>query len=97
MAHLTLEEVEKIVRLCRLSLTDAQRSAMMGQLSSILGYVEKLRELDTNTVETTNQATEQVNVSRPDIVEKQDSETLSRLLDAAPAIEDRGVSVPPVL
>lgn len=97
MANLRLKEVDTIARLCRLSLTDAQRSAMMEQLSSILGYVEKLRELDTNTVEPTNQATDQVNVSRPDIVEEQDSETTSRLLDAAPATENGGIAVPPVL
>ncbi len=97
MAHLTLEEVDKIARLCRLSLTDKQRSVMLKQLSAIVEYVEKLQELDTDSVEPTNQVTDQVNATRSDIVITQDADTIGRMLDAAPAVKNRGITVPPVL
>lgn len=97
MAHLTLEEVDRIARLARLSLTAERRRAMLEQLSSILGYVEKLQELDTRSIEPTNQVTDQTNVHRSDIVESQDPATIGKMLDSAPAVENGGISVPQVL
>lgn len=97
MPQLTLEDVDRIARLCRLSLTDERRSAMLEQLYRILDYVAKLQKLNTNSIEPTNQVTDQVNVSRSDLVREQDAETVNNMLHAAPAVENRGITVPPVL
>lgn len=41
-------DVEKIAELARLELTAEEAESFTGQLSSILGYIDKLNELDTS-------------------------------------------------
>jgi aspartyl-tRNA(Asn)/glutamyl-tRNA(Gln) amidotransferase subunit C len=48
---LSLDEVRKIAVLARLQLSPEQEQLFAGQLSSILEYVEQLRELDVSQVE----------------------------------------------
>lgn len=45
------EQVRKVAKLSRLELTEAEVEEFTGQLSTILGYVEKMNELDTDNVE----------------------------------------------
>ncbi|MBM4016177.1 MAG: Asp-tRNA(Asn)/Glu-tRNA(Gln) amidotransferase subunit GatC [Planctomycetes bacterium] len=45
-----VREAEKIAGLARLSLDAAERSRFAGQLTAILGYFEKLREVPTEGV-----------------------------------------------
>ena len=45
------EQVRKVAKLARLALTDAEIEEFTGQLGAILGYVEKMNELDTTGVE----------------------------------------------
>lgn len=52
---ITREEVLKIAKLSRLSLTDAEVGSMTGQLDAILEYVDQLKKLDTKDVEPTTQ------------------------------------------
>ena len=52
---ITREEVLKIAKLARLSLTDAEVGSMTGQLDAILEYVDQLGKLDTTNVEPTSQ------------------------------------------
>ena len=58
--------VERIARLARLSLTGDERTAMVSDLSNILGYIEKLDELDTRDVEPTSHVVGITNVMRND-------------------------------
>ena len=52
MGHkIDAEQVRKVAKLARLALTDAEIEEFTGQLGAILGYVEKMNELDTATVE----------------------------------------------
>jgi aspartyl-tRNA(Asn)/glutamyl-tRNA(Gln) amidotransferase subunit C len=44
---ITKADVEKIAELARLELTVDETESFAGQLSSILGYIDKLNELDT--------------------------------------------------
>src|SRR5215813_2973872 len=48
---ITRDDVEKIAELARLELTADEVVSFAGQLSSILGYIDKLNELDTSGVE----------------------------------------------
>src|SRR5687767_2600261 len=48
---ITLEQVHEIAQLARLRLTDEEAERLRGELSNILGYVEKLQALDTAGVE----------------------------------------------
>ncbi len=61
-------EVKYVAHLARLSLTPEEERTIGAQLSSILGYIEKLKELDVTGVEPTAHAFPLVNVMRPDCV-----------------------------
>ena len=60
------QDVEHVARLSRLALTDAELERMREQLSGILAYIDKLRALDTASVEPTSHAVPLVNVMRDD-------------------------------
>jgi aspartyl-tRNA(Asn)/glutamyl-tRNA(Gln) amidotransferase subunit C len=61
-------DVEHVARLARLKLDDAELERMREQLSAILEYIDKLRQLDTEGIEPTSHAVPLVNVMRPDDV-----------------------------
>ncbi|MBI2028569.1 MAG: Asp-tRNA(Asn)/Glu-tRNA(Gln) amidotransferase subunit GatC [Candidatus Levybacteria bacterium] len=58
--------VVHIAKLANLALTDGERVKFEKQLSSILGYVDKLKEVDTSKIEPTSQITGLENVTRED-------------------------------
>ncbi len=68
MAKITRKEVEHVARLARLELTEEEREQMTAQLDAILGYMDKLNELDTSTVEPTTTVIPMVSVMREDEV-----------------------------
>ena len=51
MARATVETVDHVARLARLSLSDAERQTFARQLDEILAYAEMLQSLDTAGVE----------------------------------------------
>jgi aspartyl-tRNA(Asn)/glutamyl-tRNA(Gln) amidotransferase subunit C len=61
-------DVQYVARLARIELTPTEEQKLGAQLSNILGYIEKLKELDVSTVEPTAHAVPMVNVTRPDEV-----------------------------
>jgi aspartyl-tRNA(Asn)/glutamyl-tRNA(Gln) amidotransferase subunit C len=61
--------VKHIAHLARLALTPQEEKTLGAQLGNILGYIEKLRELDVTNVEPTAHAVPMVNVTRPDEVQ----------------------------
>ena len=61
-------DAEHIAQLARLALTDSEREKFATQLSSILSYVETLRELDTSGIEPTSHVVTIGNVVREDKV-----------------------------
>ena len=62
-------QVRKVAKLARLQLTDAEVEEFTGQLSAIIGYVEKMNELDTGNVEPLAHCLPISNVFRQDRVE----------------------------
>ena len=48
---ITLAEVEHVARLARLELSETEKARMRSQLDGILGYIEKLRQVDTRSEE----------------------------------------------
>jgi aspartyl-tRNA(Asn)/glutamyl-tRNA(Gln) amidotransferase subunit C len=59
-------DVKYVAHLARLALTPDEEIKLSAQLGSILGYIEKLRELDVTNVEPTAHAVPLVNVTRAD-------------------------------
>ncbi|HXD00193.1 MAG TPA: Asp-tRNA(Asn)/Glu-tRNA(Gln) amidotransferase subunit GatC [Verrucomicrobiae bacterium] len=59
-------DVKYVAHLARIALTPAEEQKIGAQLGNILGYIEKLKELDVSLVEPTAHAVPMVNVTRPD-------------------------------
>ena len=59
-------DVKYVAHLARLALTPEEEKQLGAQLGNILGYIEKLRELDVTNVEPTAHAVPLVNVTRAD-------------------------------
>ena len=75
--------IKHIAHLARLELTPEEQERIGGQLESVLGYIEKLKEVDVTGVEPTAHAFPLVNVTRPDAI--QPSLTPEEALANAPA------------
>ncbi len=65
---ITRKDVDKVADLARLALTEEELELSTKQLQRILGYVEKLSELDTNGVEPTSYTVPLTKVFRQDKV-----------------------------
>jgi aspartyl-tRNA(Asn)/glutamyl-tRNA(Gln) amidotransferase subunit C len=69
MPELTLKDVEYVASLAQLTLDDAAKARMLEDMGKILGYVEKLNELDTSGVEPMMHVLDLANVYREDVVQ----------------------------
>ena len=88
-------QVRKVARLSRLELTEAEVAEFAGQLSAILGYVEKMNELDTEGVEPLAHCLPMSNCFRDDCVK--DSLGTEKTLENAPQRQDEFFKVPKIL
>lgn len=87
--------VEKIAKLGRLELPEADVDKVAKQLSDILGHVEKLKELDTSAIEATSHAVEVPNPLRED--EPVVSKAIEAVLEIAPERDENFFLVPKVI
>jgi aspartyl-tRNA(Asn)/glutamyl-tRNA(Gln) amidotransferase subunit C len=62
-------DVSYVAHLARLALTPTEEATLAAQLGQILGYMEKLKELEVSSVEPTAHAVPRVNVSRRDMTQ----------------------------
>lgn len=81
---LTKKDVEHIANLARLELTEDEKQLFSEQLSSVLSYVDQLKEVDTSGVQYGYQVEGLDNVMDADEVRPCDEATRERLLDAMP-------------
>jgi aspartyl-tRNA(Asn)/glutamyl-tRNA(Gln) amidotransferase subunit C len=65
---LSLADVEHVAALARLGLTPDEKERLRDQLSSILGHIAALEELDTSAIPPTAQVLPLTNVMRDDVV-----------------------------
>lgn len=59
-------DVKYVAHLARISLSPAEEQKLGAQLGSILGYIEKLGQLDVSQVQPTAHAVPLINVTRSD-------------------------------
>ena len=95
MAKITIEEVEHVANLARLTFSEPEKEKLAEQLAEILGYIEQLNELDTEDVEPTSHAIPVKNVVRPDVVSP--SLTQDEALANAPSNVDGLFEVPKIV
>ena len=66
--RLTIADVEHVAALARLGLTEVEKERLRDQLSSILGHIHALEELETAAIPPTAQVVALTNVMRADEV-----------------------------
>lgn len=67
---LSTDEILHIAKLGNLTLNEKEIEMFKKQLSSVIGYIDKLQEVDTKDVEPSSQITGLTNVLREDKVEE---------------------------
>lgn len=92
---ITREEVRHVAKLARLELSESEEDRMTGQMNQILGYMEKLNELETGTIPATTHAAQLQNIFRPDRV--QPSLDRQEALSNAPETDGVNFLVPKVI
>jgi aspartyl-tRNA(Asn)/glutamyl-tRNA(Gln) amidotransferase subunit C len=95
-----LKTIKHIASLARISITEKEESSIKDKLSSILGYIDKLNEVNTDKIEQTYQTVGPVNSMRGDKhIEdfKVDEKLSSRLVGQAPENQDNFVKVKSIL
>lgn len=88
-------QVEKVARLARLELSDGEKDRLSADLAAILGYVEQLKEVNTEGVEPLAHCLPMQNVFREDVVAP--SLPVDEALANAPKRAGDFYSVPPIL
>jgi len=92
---ITREEVHHVARLARLEFSEKQEERLTVQMNSILGYMDKLNEVDTAGLPPMSHATGLRNVFREDTTG--DSLKREHALDNAPADDGVNFVVPKII
>jgi len=95
---ITRKDVEYVAALAHLELSAPETERMQQQLDAILGYIDKLNELDTTEVEPMAQV---LTETRPDVALRADATRAGlkpgEVLAAAPDADETFVKVPKVI
>ncbi|MEO8784957.1 MAG: Asp-tRNA(Asn)/Glu-tRNA(Gln) amidotransferase subunit GatC [Candidatus Saccharimonadales bacterium] len=87
MTKLSRDDILKLARLSRLTLSEAEIDIFAEEISAILHYTEQLQSVDLDGVEPTYQVTGLKDVTRPDEIVDYGT-TPAQLMKNAPATED---------
>ncbi|MDP6924319.1 MAG: Asp-tRNA(Asn)/Glu-tRNA(Gln) amidotransferase subunit GatC [Candidatus Scalindua sp.] len=90
-----IKQIEQIAILSRIKLADDEKNIFREQLTDILGYIEKLNELDTDDVQPMAYATSIKNVFRED--QQESSFPRQEILELSPSSANGFFKVPKVL
>ena len=97
MTRITLEDVRKVAKLCRLEIPEDDIEKYSNQLEGILEYIAQLERIDTLNVPPTTRAVEVVNAFREDTIVSSSSDVRDKILDLAPQREGEFFRVPKIL
>ncbi len=84
---ITGKEVEHVAKLARFGLAPEEVEKFKNELSAILGYMEKLKEVDVSKTKPTSYASVIGNVMRSDKAAGSENSNRLKLLEMAPAIK----------
>jgi aspartyl-tRNA(Asn)/glutamyl-tRNA(Gln) amidotransferase subunit C len=86
-------DINHITELARLGLKEEELSKLEKDLSAILDFVEKLKEVDIEGVEPMTGGTDLVNVLRKDEAVSKNKESREKILTNAPKRQDDYIEV----
>lgn len=95
MAKITEEEVRHVAELARLNIPEDQLGSFTLQMNQILGYMEKLNKLDTDSVEPTSHPVPLDTAWREDAVKP--SLDPDKALSNAPERQEQLIVVPKII
>ncbi len=93
--NISKEEVLHVAKLARLKFTDEEAAILAKDMENIIGFANKLNELDTEGIVPTAHAIPMSNAFREDVVKP--SYDRDAMLQNAPSAEDGGYTVPKVV
>lgn len=93
--HLTPDDVRKVAKLARLALAEEKLPRLTGQLESILGYIDKLSEVETSGVPPMAHALPLHNVLREDV--PREALPLEQVIQNAPQTDGPFFKVPKII
>jgi aspartyl-tRNA(Asn)/glutamyl-tRNA(Gln) amidotransferase subunit C len=88
-------DIDRVAALARIALNEEEKARISSQLDSILGYIDKLNQLDTESVEPTAHPHSFENVWREDSSEK--GLSIEEALKNAPKMRQNMYVVPKVV
>lgn len=91
MGKISKDDVLKLARLSKLSLSDEQTEKFRSELEALLDYIDQLQSVDTSGLQPTNQVTGLTNVMREDEIKPAVSQ--KDLLKNAPVTKDNLIQV----
>jgi aspartyl-tRNA(Asn)/glutamyl-tRNA(Gln) amidotransferase subunit C len=91
------KEVQHIAKLARLGLSEKEIEKYQRELSSILDYIEKLKEVDVSKIEPTSHSLRVENVMREDEINKKLKVKNEKLLELAPETKAGFIKVKSIL
>ncbi len=95
--HMKINEnqITKVSNLARLELNNEEKSEFTRQLSDIISYVEKINELDTDSIKPADHIEDSKNVMRKDKSEK--SLLREKIEKVAPSFDEGHFIVPKII
>jgi aspartyl-tRNA(Asn)/glutamyl-tRNA(Gln) amidotransferase subunit C len=92
---ITMNDVEHVATLARLSFPEEEKQKLTGQLNAILAYMDQLNRIDTSNVEPLSQVIDLSNVTRDDV--RTPGLKREEALQNAPAHSESFFKVPKVI
>ena len=92
---ISLDEVNRIAKLARLTFTDDEKQKLQHELSSILDYVDQLKKMQGKVSATISDDPDAVNLMRDDVAEEFTDQV--EILKQAPSREGKFIKVKSVL
>lgn len=93
--EVNIELINKLSHLARLEIKPEEKDRLRDDLQQMIGFIEKLQELDTTGIEPLMHLTEEINVLRAD--EIKGSSSRAEALSNAPLKNDAFFMVPKVI
>ncbi len=97
MSHNVVDKkiVEYVSHLARIDIDNKEKERLTYELSKIIGYIDKLKELNVDSVVPTRGGFSETNIFRSDTAERKDY--FVDMLKNAPAQEDNHFKVPKII
>lgn len=94
---LTKQQIQDIANLARLDVNEQELERYSTQLSDVVDYISKLKEVDITDIEPTAQVTGLESVMREDVIEVSDKNIKNVALNQAAEIEGAQIKVKRIL